>query len=367
MNLKRAPLPGATASVAAAFALLFLLASAAGAQDERSPVSGAAPPDANRGALVTPGRDGARGSDAQALRLAPGSDHQVQRIAPVPDPPHVRYLYPEVWTTSSSFPIGTTMDLYFRVNEDAFVYIFNTDTRGVTTQIFPNWYDTRNRVRAGAVYRIPDRGYSLQVQGPPGVETIHILAVSQRYAPLRVYDYYSRSNPFPENVTGPMQMLRELEDEARRSAPSGGGTYDRGGGRDPQVQRIAPVPDPPRPSAPSYIYGCATLTFRTFDPRHGSGGYPMPPMPPMPVPNLDATIRISTAPTGARVFLDGSYQGTTPLTITVAPGDYELLVQKSGYRTEVRSLQLSPRENQRISLRLSPLPGSWWWPGRNRD
>jgi hypothetical protein len=283
----------------------------------------------------------------------------------VPDPPRypVRYLRPDIWTTRNAFAIGENVDLYFRVNEDAFVYIFNTDSRGRVTQIFPNFFDTRNRVRADRTYRIPERGYSLEVQGPAGVETIHILAVAERYSPLRVYEYFSRANPFPTNITSPLDMLRELENEARRAAPSDQGNYSIGGRPGGNTGRIAPVPDPPRPPSTT-VYGCAAVSFRTYEQHYNQPPYDYyqnDPGPP-PAPSRDATLRVNTSPTRARVYLDGDFQGLSPLTIETRPGDYELLVQKAGYQTEVRTIRLGPREDERISLRLEKTPRMWFWP-----
>ena len=96
----------------------------------------------------------------------------------------------DVWTDQDSYYIGDRIDVYFHVNRDAYVYIFNTDTHGVTRQIFPNYYDRDNYVRGGVVYTIPDRGYSLEITGPTGREYVRAIAVTELRDFLRRYESF---------------------------------------------------------------------------------------------------------------------------------------------------------------------------------
>jgi outer membrane protein assembly factor BamE (lipoprotein component of BamABCDE complex) len=43
------------------------------------------------------------------------------------------------------------------------------------------------------------------------------------------------------------------------------------------------------------------------------------------------TLSVSSSPTGAKIYLNGSYKGVTPLTLTLSPGSYAVKITKDGY------------------------------------
>lgn len=57
-----------------------------------------------------------------------------------------------------------------------------------------------------------------------------------------------------------------------------------------------------------------------------------------------STVYINTIPEGAIVFIDGYYYGTTPITIQLDYGSYELTLVKGGYRTIVRTIMINDPE-----------------------
>ncbi|MBE9528780.1 MAG: PEGA domain-containing protein [Proteobacteria bacterium] len=56
--------------------------------------------------------------------------------------------------------------------------------------------------------------------------------------------------------------------------------------------------------------------------------------PPKSYTRGDATLKIVSTPSGAKVYIDDVYWGPTPLTINFYPGIYELRLKKSGYKME---------------------------------
>jgi hypothetical protein len=72
---------------------------------------------------------------------------------------------------------------------------------------------------------------------------------------------------------------------------------------------------------------------------------------------------ISSAPSGASVYFDGSFEGTTPITVEVSstgtPG-HTLALTLSGYQTYTQSIPGNPSDGQTISISatLTPIIGS---------
>src|SRR5690606_3191819 len=121
-------------------------------------------------------------------------------------------LQPQIWTDQESYQVGDRIRVYFRVDEDANVFIFNTDAAGRRTQIFPNYYDSQNRVRGGYTYAIPDGSYDLRVEPPAGVESLTILAFADDYPDIRRhYHNYSQTEPFATRFKAPDELVRELQ------------------------------------------------------------------------------------------------------------------------------------------------------------
>ncbi len=58
-------------------------------------------------------------------------------------------------------------------------------------------------------------------------------------------------------------------------------------------------------------------------------------------PSIDASIDITSTPTGADVVLDGSFVGSTPSVIGVSTGDHTISVKKIGYKFWERKIKVS--------------------------
>lgn len=136
--------------------------------------------------------------------LAAGDAPRVhsEKIRIVPKPVDV-----DIWTDQARYCVGEEIEIFFRSDADAYVAVFDTDTRGRTHRIFPNRFDREHFVRGGEVYRLPERGYRFEVEGPPGIETLSVLAAPTRrelrdavdaflddraYRPARSEDRYHR-------------------------------------------------------------------------------------------------------------------------------------------------------------------------------
>ena len=86
-----------------------------------------------------------------------------------------------VWTDQNNYRVGDKMRVYFRATQDCYLYLFNTDSRGVERQIYPNHFDQDNRIEANVTFYIPDRSYEFTITGPGGREKLYAIAVPERY------------------------------------------------------------------------------------------------------------------------------------------------------------------------------------------
>lgn len=68
------------------------------------------------------------------------------------------------------YRIGESIYIYVRVNQDAYVYLFNINADGRIDPILPNPYERDNFLRAGETRRFPPEGarYRYTITGPEG-------------------------------------------------------------------------------------------------------------------------------------------------------------------------------------------------------
>ncbi len=70
-----------------------------------------------------------------------------------------------------------------------------------------------------------------------------------------------------------------------------------------------------------------------------------------PQTSADASIEVTSTPSGADIELDGSFVGTTPSTVGVSAGDHAVSIKKGGYKRWERKLKVSSG-NVNISAEL---------------
>jgi hypothetical protein len=84
------------------------------------------------------------------------------------------------------------------------------------------------------------------------------------------------------------------------------------------------------------------------------GGGPRPPIPDRP-----GSLIIFSVPAGATVFLDGSEEGTAPVTLTgLAAGPVSIRAEEEGYAPWVKEVTVFPGARLLVTARLEPLFGS---------
>jgi hypothetical protein len=165
-----------------------------------------------------------------------------------------------VETDSDIYTVGETVGVRFRASDDCWVYIFNTDSDGVTRQVFPNYFDRDNAVRANRRYSIPIGRYWLVATGPPGTESLRIVAYRRAWQSLESWNEFSAGEPFPLRSVAPDEMRKRVGGEARAGQGDRSQAQQYGGGG----LAIVPIPS----NAYYYDYAEDATRFRVQSPRH---------------------------------------------------------------------------------------------------
>lgn len=102
------------------------------------------------------------------------------------------FLDVEIWADNEEYFEGDDIQISFQANEDCFVAIYNIDTRGQVHLIFPDDPYVNNYIEGDRIYNIPGRydEYNLTVQGPPGIEHLHIVGSKK---PFNIPDWFGGS------------------------------------------------------------------------------------------------------------------------------------------------------------------------------
>jgi Domain of unknown function (DUF4384) len=122
----------------------------------------------------------------------------VEKIREVPD---ARQVDVEIWTDrgdDACYCNGEPIEIYFRTNIDAWVAIYDLDTRGEIHRLFPARQGADHFVRGGEVHRVPARfGTHFEVEGPAGWETLRAVASTDRLAVLEDYGDFAPAHYRP--------------------------------------------------------------------------------------------------------------------------------------------------------------------------
>jgi hypothetical protein len=91
------------------------------------------------------------------------------------------YLDVKVWVDKgegATYHPGDDIKVYFRTSRDCYVVIYDIDTRGYVSLLYPTEGEDDSYVEGGRVYRIPDNfdEYDLTIDGPNGIEYITAVA-----------------------------------------------------------------------------------------------------------------------------------------------------------------------------------------------
>ncbi len=266
--------------------------------------------------------------------------------APAPaQTPASRGIDLRVMTAEPNYYSETDIEVYFRSDHDAWLYVFLTEPDGLVRQIFPNRYEKDNRIRANSTGRIPSGGYRVPVEGPPGAAEIFAIAVTERL-PVMQAEYGSDQifrEPYPRVYTQPRDIYNTLVALAQAS-DTASVRWGWAGYRF-KIQ--------PHPQGYAQPYYSAETRLAP------------PPAPPVS-DNQDwreefrargrAKLRISSKPDNADIYINGKFFGETPQTVNIDAGTHDVRVERGKYLPWEREVELVAGTQRTFNITLDREP-----------
>jgi len=220
----------------------------------------------------------------------------------------------QVWldrdTSGNSTPvydIGEEIRISVRPAETSYVYVFDVKPSGEVTQIFPNRFDSQNRVSAGQTITLPPSGarYVFNIAPPRGLSKVIAVASRTQLDTSQLASFRNETDLFAMSNIGEQGFAQSF------------------------AIIVNPIPQE------SWVTDTALYSVGTqaAQPRWG-------------------TLALQSNPSGADVYVDGSFVGITPLNFSVAPGRHDVRFELAGYDSFSTSTSVGAGQSQNVSANL---------------
>lgn len=286
-----------------------------------------------------------------------------------------------------AYDVGSSIRIGVQPSEDAYVYIFDVRPDGTVTQILPNRFDPEgqnNFVRGGNTRFFPPQGarYEYVIEPPRGLSKVIAVASkeqldTQQLAEFQSGQSFATSNIGQEGfarafsiVVRPIQQNQWVTDTALyqvgertetpafsrlrvSSEPSGAEVF-----LDGDFIGVTPVSYGARPGR--HVVEIAREGYRTFERSVNTRpGESLDINARLERVRRDADVDFRSSPSGADVYVDGNFVGTTPLDdVRIGPGQHEARFTLSGYETSRVTFSVTAGESTRINATLQQTTGS---------
>ena len=173
---------------------------------------------------------------AQVSNAAPAAQAPVTRDLTVIQRPLANMQIPvsdlkvTAWVDhqDNTYGFGEKVQLSVKANKDAYITIIDVGTSGKVHIIFPNQYQTNNRVKANQVVNIPSASakFDLNVSPPAGTELIKIIATTGA-TELIPANVLSPAGPFKAVGKSTTNIAKDIEVVARQDTKNQWADYDK--------------------------------------------------------------------------------------------------------------------------------------------
>jgi hypothetical protein len=287
-----------------------------------------------------------------------------------------------------SYQIGENIEISVSVSESSYVYLFSVKSNGEIVQILPNELDAdgrNNYLRAGETKRFPPRGasYEFQVTGPLGLDKV-IAVASRSQLDTRTLANFASGDQFATSSIGESgfaQALGIIVKPIPQASWVTATTRFYVGSPPAELPSTGTLTINSSPAgAEVYVddnfAGYTPLSYGTRPGRHDIriqlGGYEtyresvnLRPRDNLRIDaNLIAIRRTGTAsftssPSGADVYINNQFQGTTPLrNFVLDAGSYTARFSLGGYSDEIVNFQVNAGSDRTVNANLRALTGS---------
>ncbi|HOO31916.1 MAG TPA: PEGA domain-containing protein [Thermotogota bacterium] len=280
----------------------------------------------------------------------------------------------------AAYQSGESISISFRVNKDSYVVIYDTEANGDTHIIFPNRYQKDNFVRANQMITVP-QGYKFTVGGVQGKEYLQIVASTAQFAQYNAWSQNFTADPFPSVTANAEQDLqvyaRKIIVSPDDPAPewTSASTYFYVGNR--PLDGTVSFNSVPSGAAiwvdGAWLSGTTPLKTTLSEGYHyfkfsksgyqiyenqfylSSGGYQQINASLVPLIQQYGQVTINSQPPNSSVYLDGTFKGNTPITISnISTGMHKIEVRQTGYNSANEQFQLNAGEHKVLNINLTP-------------
>ena len=289
----------------------------------------------------------------------------------IPEPGSKPDLEVTISTNKSLYQPREEVVVSYEVSQTAFLYLYSIDAQGKVTLLFPNRYDSKNKVNPGKA-ELPGRGYSFLTGKEEGREYLQMIAskVELPVFPSPQSDD-SQSSPFLNLATNPKKFETATTKGINETTPPK--NWDTDWVSMEVTRKTARLSISSTPTnARVYIDGdFAGTTPDAFDVRPGRRDLKLLLGTDLKwqgkvnaeanqVKNVTAelervnysSILIKSDPSGAEITINGKYRGETPRRISVESGEIDVELEKNGYRRWQEEIRLFPGETRTIEAGL---------------
>ncbi len=207
----------------------------------------------------------------------------------------------------SVYRSGETIFFTVKNNLEGYLYILDITPSGTVTQLFPNYYQRNNFIKAG-IHRIPSiRSYKFTVSGKTsGLEFIEYILSSRPVDFLQKFSV-TKANPFPIVGNGTKKEFTKFKVSLMKSL----------------------VGVSKRWTAWTYFY-------------LNSG-------------KIETKLEVNSTPNGAKVILDGKAIGFAPVTLAIDPGYHSITLSLDGYKEWKGIVYVEFGKEKILNVNLLPL------------
>jgi len=284
-----------------------------------------------------------------------------------------------------TYQVGEDVKISVRVDDSSWVYIFDVRPSGEITQIFPNRYSSDNRLSAGETRTFPPSGarYVFSIEPPLGLSKVIAIASKSQLDTSTLARFQRESDIFAQSTIGEQGFIQSFAIVVRpipqRDWVSDTALYSVGSQpATPQFGTVNFASTPSRASVylDGQFIGYTPLSFGAAKGRHDVrielDGYD-PYTTTIDVragqtqsvtARLNQQVRagmveFTSSPSGADVYVDGRYVGTTPTgQIQFDAGSYTARFDLPGYDSMSVTFRARSGENRSVSVQLVAQSGT---------
>ncbi len=226
----------------------------------------------------------------------------------------------EVWldrdtsgNASPTYQVGEEIQISVRVQESSYVYLFDVRPNGEITQIFPNGYDSNNYLRSGETRTFPPSGarYVFNIAPPRGLSKVIAVASKKELNTNQLAKFQREGDIFAQSNIGEKGFIQNF------------------------AIIVNPLPQSDWVTDTALYYVGSTPA----EPEFG-------------------TVRFTSSPSGASVYLDGEFVGYTPMSFGARPGNHQVRYELDGYESYSGSVRLRGGETQSVNASLTQVQRS---------